>query len=197
MTTQSPAASTSGRLVRIWRSTAMAPRTPSSAPAAAASSVSGRTPTETSTTSAGKSKRLARRAVGRARPPARGGASRACLFDRVDARVALDVDAVALKFGADERAELGIDGGKHLGELLDLGDGEPAGRERLGHLEADVAGADDHRPPDARGSRECASARTCRPSCAAGAPRASGPSWSSPAIGGRSGTAPVPMISAS
>ena len=68
--------------------------------------------------------------------------------DRVDAGVARDVDAVAVELGVHERAELGVDGGKHLGELLDLGDGEAAGGERLGHLEADVAGADDHRSPD-------------------------------------------------
>ena len=53
---------------------------------------------------------------------------------------------MAFELGVDERAELGVDGGQHLGELLDLGDREPAGRERLGHLEPDVAGADDHRP---------------------------------------------------
>src|SRR5215207_2268079 len=50
--TQSPAASTSGRLVRIRRSTCSAPRTPVWTPAATANSVSGRTPTTTRTRSA-------------------------------------------------------------------------------------------------------------------------------------------------
>ena len=34
--------------------------------------------------------------------------------------------------------------------MLDLRDGEPAGRESLGHLKADVAGADDHGSLDVR-----------------------------------------------
>ena len=53
-----------------------------------------------------------------------------------------------MELGADERAELGIYGGKNLRELLDLGHGEAAVRERFGHLEPDVAGADDDRPTD-------------------------------------------------
>ncbi len=53
-----------------------------------------------------------------------------------------------LELGADERAELGVDGWEYFGELLDLGHGDAARDERLGHLEADVAGADDHRSSD-------------------------------------------------
>ena len=69
------------------------------------------------------------------------------LLDRVDPGAARDLDVVALELGAHERAELGVDGGEHLGQLLDLGHGEAARDERLGHLESDVSGADDHRPP--------------------------------------------------
>ena len=34
---------------------------------------------------------------------------------------------MALKLGADEGAELRVDGGQYLGELLDLGDGQAPG----------------------------------------------------------------------
>ena len=44
------------------------------------------------------------------------------------------------------RAQLRVDGGQHLGQLLDLGDRQPPRDQGLGHLQADVAGADDHRP---------------------------------------------------
>ena len=54
---------------------------------------------------------------------------------------------MAVELGVYECAEFGIDGGKDLGELLDLGDCEAAVGERLGHLEPDVSGADDHRSP--------------------------------------------------
>ena len=70
------------------------------------------------------------------------------LLDRVDAGVARHVDAVLVELGADECAELWVDGWQHLRELLDLGHGEAAGDERFGHLEPDVSGADDHRPSD-------------------------------------------------
>jgi hypothetical protein len=62
--------------------------------------------------------------------------------------VAGDGDAVAFELIVDEGAELGIDGGQDLGELFDLGDLESAGGERFGHLQADVAGADDDRAID-------------------------------------------------
>ena len=71
---------------------------------------------------------------------------------------------MAVKFGVDEGAELGIDGGKDLGELLDLGDSKRAGRERLGHLEPDVAGADDHRAADLavlEGAHQCERVAHC------------------------------------
>ena len=61
-----------------------------------------------------------------------------------------------LELGVDERAELGVDGWEHLGELLDLGDCRPRVGERLGHLQADVAGADDDALRVDGGSRGCA-----------------------------------------
>jgi hypothetical protein len=48
----------------------------------------------------------------------------------------------------DERPEFSVEGGEHLGELLDLGDLDPSGDEGFGHLQADVAGADDDRLGD-------------------------------------------------
>ena len=66
-------------------------------------------------------------------------------LDRVDAGAAGHLDRVPLELGADECAELRVDGGEHFGQLLDLGHGDATRDERLGHLEADVAGADDHR----------------------------------------------------
>ena len=76
------------------------------------------------------------------------GVSRLQLLDRVDAGVACHVDAVLVELGADECAELGVDGWEHFRELLDLGHGDAACDERLGHLESDVSGADDHRSSD-------------------------------------------------
>ena len=73
------------------------------------------------------------------------GRSRLEFLDRIDAGGARHLDAVTHELGVDERAEFGVDGGEHLGQLLDLGNGEAAGDERLGHLEPDVTGADDHR----------------------------------------------------
>ena len=85
-----------------------------------------------------------------------------------------DLDAVALEFGVDERAEFGIDGGENLGELLDLGDGEAAGGEAFGHLEADVTGADDHGSLDAGRSRVRISAKVSPIECSRCTP-SSGP----------------------
>jgi hypothetical protein len=38
----------------------------------------------------------------------------------------------------------GVDGRQDFGELLDLGDGQPAGGQCFGHFQADVPGADDN-----------------------------------------------------
>ena len=48
------------------------------------------------------------------------------------------VDAAGCQFGVHQGAELRVDGGQHLGQLLDLGHGQAAGGQRLGHLQADV-----------------------------------------------------------
>ena len=120
----------------------MAPPIPSSAPADVASSVSGRTPTTTSTRSAkavssdaGRFHRIDLEAAGRT--PGRPG-------DPLDRRVGPYVDAVRGQLGVHERSEARVDGGKHLGELLELGDRQSTGGQPLGHLETDVAGTHDH-----------------------------------------------------
>ena len=43
----------------------------------------------------------------------------------------------------DKAAERGVDGGQDLGQLLHLDDRQAAGDQRVGHLQADVARADD------------------------------------------------------
>ncbi|EHC27308.1 hypothetical protein HMPREF1003_00597 [Propionibacterium sp. 5_U_42AFAA] len=59
-----------------------------------------------------------------------------------DARTGLDIDPVPHEFGMDEGTEFGVEGGQYLGGGLDLGDVDAAGGEAFGHLQADVAGAD-------------------------------------------------------
>ena len=53
-----------------------------------------------------------------------------------------DLDAMAGQLGVDQGAELRVDRGQYLGQLLHLSDGQPAGGQSVGHLQADVAGAD-------------------------------------------------------
>ena len=57
------------------------------------------------------------------------------------------VDAVAFEFGVHQGAEFGVDGRQHLGQHLDLGDGDAAGGQRL-------------RPSPVRRSRRRRSARS-------------------------------------
>ena len=71
----------------------------------------------------------------------------------------MNLDAVAFEFGVHQGAEFGIDGGQHLGEHLDLGDRDASGGQPFGHLQTDVAGADDESglgldPVDAGGQGE-------------------------------------------
>ena len=47
------------------------------------------------------------------------------------------------QFGMDEAAQLRVNGGQHFGQLLDLGYPQPSGGQRLGHLQADIAGTYD------------------------------------------------------
>ena len=125
----------------MWRSTAIAPRWPRVAPAEAASSVSGRTPTTTSTMSTLRTTSWPSVVVASTRSrPGSPGAARAIGADR---RPGEHVHAVVGELSVDEGADLGVDGGEHLGELLHLGHRQPTGHEGLGHLQPDVAGADD------------------------------------------------------
>mgnify|MGYP003651345140 CR=1 FL=1 len=61
--------------------------------------------------------------------------------------VRVHLDAVPEKFGVDRGRKLGIESRQHLGPALQLDDPHTASAETLGHLEADVAGADDDRGP--------------------------------------------------
>ena len=49
------------------------------------------------------------------------------------------------QFGVDQRAQLRVDGRQHLGQLLHLRHRQAADGQRVGHLQADVPGPDDHR----------------------------------------------------
>ena len=49
------------------------------------------------------------------------------------------------QFGVDQRAQLRVNRGQHLGQLLHLRHLEPADGQRVRHLQADVPGADDDR----------------------------------------------------
>jgi hypothetical protein len=62
--------------------------------------------------------------------------------DSGDRRSGVHLHAVALEFGVHKRAELRVDRRENLGEHLDLRDGDAAGGEGFGHLQAYVAGAD-------------------------------------------------------
>ena len=125
------------------RSTAMAPRVPRAAPAPAARLVSGRTPTTTRTRSASRVTAAPPAAVASTRSrPAWPGAAR--LIWRTVVPVSTSTPWL-VSWSWTQGAEFGVDGGQDLGQLFHLGDGQPAGGERVGHLQADVAGADDHR----------------------------------------------------
>ena len=92
----------SGRLVRMPGSTAIAPRTPSVAPASAARAVSGRTPTTTRTMSAVRVTVVPSAAVAwTASVPGLPGAARA---DGLNGGAGQDLDAVGGEFGVDEGA---------------------------------------------------------------------------------------------
>ena len=75
----------------------------------------------------------------------RPGAPGAAFHDGIDGGAGEDLDAAVGELGVHEGAELRVDGGQHLGQLLDLGDGQAPGGQRVGHLQADVPGADDDR----------------------------------------------------
>ena len=120
--------------------------------------------------------------------------------DGGDGGVGEDFDTVAFEFGVHEGAEFGVDGGQNFGQRFDLGDVDAAGGEGFGHLQADVAGTDDHRGGGAsRCWRESMTAKVSPMECSRCTPSA-GPSASgplSPRMGGRALMAPVPTIRAS
>ena len=66
-------------------------------------------------------------------------------MDALDRGAGEHLDSLAVQLVVHERAELQVDGRKHLRQLFHLGDEQSACSERFGHLEADVAGADDQR----------------------------------------------------
>ena len=65
--------------------------------------------------------------------------------DGGDGGVGEDFDTVAFEFGVHKGAEFGVDGGQNFGQGFDLGDVDAAGGQGFSHLQADVAGTDDHR----------------------------------------------------
>ena len=62
--------------------------------------------------------------------------------DSGDSGVGEDFDTVAFELGVHQGAEFGVDGGQDFGQRFDLGHADAAGGEGFGHLQADVAGAD-------------------------------------------------------
>ena len=93
---------------------------------------------------------------------------------------------------ADELAELLIDRAEYGRQLFDERDVDAAVGERVGHLDADVSGADDDRVAHGSLSSSALTAKlwsmvwsTCTPG------------RSMPSIGGRTGSAPVPITSSS
>ena len=100
-------------------STAIAPLTPRAAPASAARVVSGRTPTTTSTMSAARVTAVPSAAVAWtcSRPAPPGGA---LLIAWTVVPVSTS-HAMGGQFGMHQGAELGVDGGQHLGRAVPSG----------------------------------------------------------------------------
>lgn len=67
------------------------------------------------------------------------------VFDLVDGGAGVHEHVVVLELCADQAGEFGVECGEHFGAALQLQHVHAAGGERLGHLETDVAGADDDR----------------------------------------------------
>ena len=77
--------------------------------------------------------------------PQRGGLAALGATDLLHRGAGEHGHAAGFQLGADQGAELAVDGGQHLGELLELGHPQSPGGQRVGHLQADVARADDDR----------------------------------------------------
>ncbi len=56
-----------------------------------------------------------------------------------------DFDAACHQFGPDQAPQCRVDGGQDFGELFHLDDRQAPGGQGVGHLQADVPGADDYR----------------------------------------------------
>jgi hypothetical protein len=69
----------------------------------------------------------------------------ACLLDAGDCGAGVHVDVVAGQLVGDQRGQGRVDGGEHLSQLLHDGDVQATGGKGFGHLQAEVAGADDER----------------------------------------------------
>ena len=117
----------------------------------------------------------------------------------LDGGAGVHLDAVGGQFGVHQRAQLGVNGGQHLGQLFHLGDRDAADGQGFGHFQADVAGADDDRLAGAAFSRVRMTANVSPIECSRCTPSSgpSAPGPASPLIGGRTGTAPVPTMSLS
>ena len=129
-----------GTEVRRCSSTSRAPRAPSASPAAAASEVSGRTPAASRTRSAGtwESVRQARGDGAAARVPQCG-----------DRRAQPHLDAGAEQFPFDAARHLRVQGRHDLPGQFDERDRQAAVPQRLGRLQADEPGPNDHCPAGA------------------------------------------------
>jgi hypothetical protein len=71
------------------------------------------------------------------------------VVDGLDGDVVDHPDIVAAQLLAQQSTQLQVDGGHDGRGLLDQGDGQAAGTEGLGHLQADVATPNDHGRPSA------------------------------------------------
>ena len=67
------------------------------------------------------------------------------LADGLDGGSGQHLHAAVGQFGVYQRAEFRVDGGQHLGQLLQLGHPKSADGQRVGHLQADVPATDDDR----------------------------------------------------
>jgi hypothetical protein len=79
------------------------------------------------------------------------GQAAGVVVDGLDGDVVDHPDVVAAQLFAQQSAQVQVDGGHDRWGLLDQGDGQAAGTEGLGHLQADVATTHDDRRPGAGG----------------------------------------------
>ena len=123
----------------------MPPDGPSGIPASRASATLGRTPSPSTTRSAGSCRPDAVWTA-RARPSASVAIS-------VTASPSTQLDAEPAHGVGDERADVGVEHADRGGRAVDDRHRQPAHLAGLGHLQADVAAADDHHPAHVVGER--------------------------------------------